>query len=206
MSVKIKILREKLSLGLHIVRLSEDSLARRMWNEQLLYGWPGLSDECGKIAKKLGIEDINTTSLSKIVYRKEATEACHCLNEKRLCEDMAGKRKCDKILAEGYGRKEYFSIAKPEQVRQYYATRTNMLAIAGNFSKDRRFKRTNWLCRCGQREEQEHLLRHCLVYDDIRARYHNLDNDDNLVPFFQEVLKKRDRIIEEEKKDNEEDD
>ena len=38
LSIKLRIWREKLSLGLHIVRLSEDSLARRMWSEQKLNG------------------------------------------------------------------------------------------------------------------------------------------------------------------------
>ena len=95
-----------------------------------------------------------------------------------------GKRKCEKILSEGYGRKDYFTKAKPEQVRQFFATRTDMLAIAGNFSVDRRrFQRTDWLCRCGKRQEQEHL-----------------NSDESLVPFFQEVLDKRDRILKEERK------
>ena len=201
LSIKLRIWREKLSLGLHIVRLSEDSLAKRIWTEQKLYGWPGLANECDKIVKELDIEDINITELSKEDFRKHTTEACHRLNEKRLRESMTGKRKCDKILSEGYGRKDYFNKAKPEQVRQFFATRTDMLAIAGNFSGDRRrFQRTNWLCRCGQREEQEHLLRHCYVYDDIRAKYGDLNSDESLVPFFQEVLAKRDRIVEEERK------
>ena len=91
----------------------------------------------------------------------------------------------------------------PAQVRMYFSTRTDMLAIAGNFSKDRRFQRTDWLCRCGHREEQEHLLRHCPLYDDIRSKYDELDSDESLVPFFQEVLDKRDKLYEKEKKDME---
>ena len=78
-----------------------------------------------------------------------------------------------------------------------------MLAIAGNFSHDRRFKRTDWLCRCGQREEQEHLRRHCPMYDDIRAKYGELESDESLVPFFKEVLEKRDKLLEKEKKERE---
>ena len=85
----------------------------------------------------------------------------------------------------------------------YFSTRTDMLAIAGNFSKDRRFQRTDWLCRCGHWEEQEHLLRHCPLYDDIRSKYDELDSDESLVPFFQEVLDKRDKLYEKEKKDME---
>ena len=85
---------------------------------------------------------------------------------------------------------------KPDKLRQYLATRTNMLAIAGNFFKDMRLQRTDWLCQCGQQEEQEHLLRQCQVYNDIQAKY------DDLNDLSQEVLTKRNRIFQKEKKDN----
>ena len=79
-----------------------------------------------------------------------------------------------------------------------------MLEIAGNFLKDRRwFEWTDWLYRCGQLEEQEHLPRHCPMYDDIREKYQDLDSDENLVPFFWEVLERRDKVNEKEKKDKE---
>ena len=122
--------------------------------------------EVQEISKELDIDDVNTTNLSKTAFRKTVTEACHQLNEARLREEMAGKTKCEKILADGYNRKEYFEKTVPGQVRQFFSMRTSMLAIAGNFSRDRRFERTDWLCRCGQREEQEHLRRHCPMYDD----------------------------------------
>ena len=201
LSMSLRIWREKASLALHIVRLSEDSLANQIWKEQMLYEWPGLAAEVKEITRKLGIEDVNTTELSKTEFRKTVTAACHQMNEVRLCEEMKGQTKCEKILAEGYGRKEYFKKTLPGQVCQYFATRTSMLAIAGNFSPDRRFERTDWLCVCGQREEQEHLLRHCPMYDDIRAKYEELESDESLVPFFQEVLEKRDKQMEKEKKE-----
>jgi hypothetical protein len=201
--MSLRIWREKASLALHIVRLNEDSLANRIWKEQILYEWPGLAAEVKEITMKLGIEDVNTTELSKAEYRKTVTATCHQLNELRLREEMTGKTKCEKILADGYGRKEYFEKTLPGQVREYFATRTSMLAIAGNFSRDRRFKRTDWLCRCGQREEQEHLRRHCPMYDDIRAKYGELESDESLVPFFKDVLEKRDKLLEKEKKERE---
>ena len=204
LSMKLRIWREKASLALHIVRLSEDSLANKVWKEQRLYGWPGLAAEVDMIKEDLDIEDVNTTKLSKKAFRQTVTEACHKYNEARLREEMSGKKKCEKIFSEGYGRKEYFRKKKPGQVRDFFATRTSMLEIAGNFSKDRRrFERTDWLCRCGQREEQEHLRRHCPMYDDIREKYEDLDSDENLVPFFREVLERRDKVNEKEKKDKE---
>ena len=97
---------------------------------------------------------MNTTKLSKTVFRKTVTVAYHQKNEERLLEEMRGNTKCEKILSDGYGRKQYFEKKLPEQVCQYFATRMSMLAIAGNFSHGRRFARTDWLCRCGQRRSR----------------------------------------------------
>ena len=41
------------------------------------------------------------------------------------------------------------------------------------------------------------------MYDDIRAKYAELESDESLVPFFQEVLEKRDKQLEKEKKERE---
>ena len=123
------------------------------------------------------------------------------MNEIRLRKLMEGKQKCEKILSESYGRKEYFSLTTPSKVRQFFATRVSMLALAGNFSRDMRFKRTNWLCRCGSREQQEHIRSHCVVYKSIRDKYEDLDDDNNLVMFFEEVLQERDRLEEKEREE-----
>ena len=46
-----------------------------------------------------------------------------------------------------------------------------------------------------------HLLSgKCDVYGEIRGRYGNLDNDNDLVKFFSEVLARRDKLEEEKKK------
>ena len=101
-----------------------------------------------------------------------------------LMDQMQEKTKCSKILTEGYGRKEYSVRLTPHEVREYFATRVNMIAIACNFSKDNRFRRTGWLCLCGEKEEQEHILKHCQKYEDIRMKYNEFEDDDCLVSFF----------------------
>ena len=57
-----------------------------------------------------------------------------------------------------------------------------------------------------EREEQEHLRSHCPKYDDIRSKYDDidddLDDDSNLVPFFREVLRRRDKLLEEKEEEN----
>ena len=134
-------------------------------------------------------------------YRAEVTAACHRINECRLRKVMEGKEKCVKILSESYGRKEYFNMTTPSQVRKYFSMRVSMVALAGNFSKDNRFRKTGWLCRCGSREREEHIRSHCVIYKDIRNKYGDLDDDDKLVAFFGEVLQRRDDMDEKEKEE-----
>ena len=67
-----------------------------------------------------------------------------------------------------------------------------MTEFAENFSKDKRFLRTNWLCRCGnERESEDHITKECLIYDDIRKEYEDLNDDSQLASFFSRVLERR---------------
>ena len=46
-----------------------------------------------------------------------------------------------------------------------------------------------------QREEESHLLEgSCTVYGDIRERYGDLEDDDDLVDFFNEILARREEL------------
>ena len=73
-----------------------------------------------------------------------------------------------------------------------------MMPFAGNYQRDQWFARTDWLCRCGQAKEEEgHLTSgNCEVYGDIRANYSDLNDDNQLVNFFKEILAKRDELEE----------
>ena len=46
-----------------------------------------------------------------------------------------------------------------------------------------------------EKEEERHILGgKCPVYKDLFEKFENLDNDDNLVDFFGEVLSRRDAL------------
>ena len=64
-----------------------------------------------------------------------------------------------------------------------------MLPLAGNFNQDRRFARTGWLCRCGvEREEELHITDSCPPFKDIREQFSNLEDINQLVQFFEQIL------------------
>ena len=71
-----------------------------------------------------------------------------------------------------------------------------LLPFAGNYNNSNKYKQTNWLCICKQSREEENHIRTCLVYQDIREKFGSLEDDENLVQFFSEVLARRDALEE----------
>ena len=78
----------------------------------------------------------------------------------------------------------------------HYRTRFSMQPFAGNYSNDKRFAMSAWLCHCKEsREEESHLLSvHCKIYGDLTLKYRDLTDDKSLVQFFNEVLARRDAL------------
>ena len=150
--------------------------------------------ETTTICETLHIEDCNTTLLEKDQYKKILIAACHKSNEKLLRSMARGK--CERIEVEQYGRKEYFGNKNIYIVRQQFRTRFGLQPFAGNFSNDRRFAHTNWLCKCQEaREEECHLTSgQCKVYGDLTEKYSDLTDVNSLVQLFQEVLSRRDQL------------
>ena len=71
-----------------------------------------------------------------------------------------------------------------------------MQLFAGNYSHDRGFKKSDWLCFCKDAQEDEaHLTSgQYKVYRDLCEKYSDLTDDDSLVQFFDEVLSRRDEL------------
>ena len=192
MALRVKI--EKILLVFHIRSLSKDTLANKIYLEQISQKWPGLAAETTQICHDLNIEDCNTTSQEKDIYKTILMKACHLSNEKSLRSLARGK--CERIVDEQYGRKDYFKMKNIYNVRNQFRTRFGLLAFAGNFSHDRRFASTNWLCKCTEaREEEAHLTSgQCKVYGDLTDKYCDLTDENSLVQFFKEVLARREEL------------
>ena len=106
------------------------------------------------------------------------------------------KEKGGRISSEEYGKKKYFEKKNIKNVRIQFRARYKMLPFAGNYGKDRRFSHSEWLCYCGEeKEEESHLLGgRCRIYGDIRDKYGELEDDEDLITFFNEVLERREEL------------
>ena len=201
----VRVMQHKVLLALHLRHLDQESLAARVYLEQQAMGWPGLASEVEQICEELNIENANTTKCDKSEYKLILSLACHRKNEDILRALAEGKEKCLRIGNEQYGQKEYLQNKCFSEVRNIYRTRYGQRDFAGNFSKDKKYRKTNWMCHCGQSKEQEiHITSgQCPVYSDIREKYLDFSNDEDLVSYLDEVLARRDLIqaMEQDEKD-----
>ena len=191
MDMKLRIWKEKVMLVLHIRSLNDNTLAKKIYEQQVEEGWPGLAKETKEICEELGIEDCNKTQLSKVEYKEVVKSALKMKDEELLRREAGDKRKCEKIMKESYGKKDYISNSKIAEVRSIFKARVGMTEFADNFSKDKRFLRTNWQCRCGyEKESEEHVKKECVIYEDLKDEF-DLNDDKQLASFFCKVLKRR---------------
>ena len=93
-------------------------------------------------------------------------------------------------------KKEYLLSKNMFNVREHYRTRYGLLSFAGNYSNNKKYASSNWLCRCSEaREEESHLTSgNCKVFGDLQDKFGDLSQDENLIKFFSEVLSRRDQI------------
>ena len=204
LDMKLRIYKEKLALISHIKNMDEKSLASQIYREQIENDWPGLAKEAKEICEDLGIEDVNISTMTKSEFKRLTMGAIEAKNESILRELAQEKTKCKNIMKEDYGRKKYVDENKIEDVRFRFKARVGLLPFAGNYSNDRRFIKTKWLCRCGEKEKEAHITSgNCPIYDDIWEKRGNLENNEDLVKFFSAVLERRDLLdrLEEEERD-----
>ena len=203
LSMKLRIWKEKLMMVMHLRQLGEETLAKKVYTEQRNNGYPGLVKETTKICKELHIEDCNTTLMSKAEYKVLLSQLLKVKDESLIREQAKEKSKCERIMREKYGKKDYISKLTIGEVRKFYRTRVGLLPFASNFKNDKRFARTNWMCRCEKEKENQSHIRNCSLYSDITEKYPSIEDDIDLVQYLHEVLTRRDLI---DNMENQEDD
>ena len=66
----------KLTFANAIKLLDEGSLARQIWDEQIINDWPGLSKESVELCKKLELPNIIKEDKKKIEWKSSVRKKC----------------------------------------------------------------------------------------------------------------------------------
>ena len=190
----LRVWQQKILLVHHIRSLDDTSLANMMYREQVKNNWPGLAKEAEQLCEKLQVEDVNMTSKPKTVYTAEVKKACKLMEDIMMKTETTDMEKMRVIRAEEWGIKDYVKNGSLWSVRKTWEARAFMLHVAGNYSHNNKYQATGWQCQAcvlQVREDQDHLSV-CQGYSDLRQGL-DLENDDDLVEFFRQVMARRER-------------
>lgn len=205
----------KIQLVNRIYNQEEDTLARRVYIEQLKHGWPGLALEVKNICKIIGIQNVN----EQIVPKEKIKEAVFYHHYKDLKEAMNNYKKLDGIKHQNFTEMQpYMKDKSIDKCRSKFRLRTEMLP----FFKDN--YRSSYRTLDKGQEEDDPGLRckdcqeeapptppardsqvHCLVCPAWSHLREDLDITDvrcidDMVKYFQRVIKAREEKSDCEKK------
>ena len=88
------------------------------------------------------------------------------------------------------------------EARNWFRSKFVLQPFAGNYTHNRKYAKSDWLCRClEEKEEESHITSgSCKVYGDLTSQFGDLKEDNNLVEFFNAVLDRRDSLEDEDRK------
>ena len=153
--MKLGIWKEKLRLARRIKK-QDGSLAKAIFDEQVVMGWPGLAKEVEVICKEVGLENV----YKKEVVREELEEAMFYANQKMIKEEMLKYEKL-KSVKDGDFRteQEYMEEKGVERARTAFRIRTRMLKkVKMNYKNNHRDNLKCENCDMMEDESQEHIM------------------------------------------------
>ena len=107
LSMRYRVWVEEIMFVHHLRRLDSQSLASRVYHEQLSNGWPGLTKEVTDICTDLLIESVHDTNLDKKEYKKVVLTACVDRDRMEMKQVMEEMSKCEDIINNDFKAQHY---------------------------------------------------------------------------------------------------
>ena len=166
-----------------------------MYSAQERLGLPGLWEECQE--SLLCFQIVNITGYTKGQWKREIDKKMKTKNTNDLLDKMKKNyKKIDhkKLSEERFELKPYFQNLQISQARTKFRLRSFMTrTVKLNFASDKQFAADLWTCwHCPMIDSQSHVIV-CPAYQEFRHGK-NLENDQDLVYYFQKVIKLRDEM------------
>ena len=144
--------------------------------------------ECQEYLVKFDISDI--MQYTKSQWKNTVKKNIKNLNKDTLIHTMKSYTKLDhkKFMTEEFQLQSYMTGLNIEQARHKFRIRSFMTkTVKMNFPNDIKYKKQLWKCQhCPNIDTQSHKVS-CPAYQHLRL-HKNLDNDQDLVSFFQGVI------------------
>ena len=189
LSMKHRIWYEKINF-VQVLRNLKEGLAKEIYEQQLVQGWPGLAKEVKEICNEVDIPDANQV----VISRKCLKLAFRNHDSKEIREKMLSYKKLDKIKNDDPTEaKDYMRKKSLADCRIIFRVRTEMIDIKDNMRGKYKGKNINCeTCDMKVAESQGHVMV-CSGYQELRIG-RDMEQDGDLAAYFRDVLLEREKI------------
>ena len=191
---------EKLTLLYHIINSDKDSLVKEVYETQIKFKFPGLTQECIELIKELGLPNIMSENdrekISKLKWKQLIKKAIMEKCESELKSEILKLKKLKNgpMESETLKTKHYLKTNKLKDARILFKYRSKMLDFKFNYKNDVIYSKEMWSCDSCQSaiESQDHIL-WCPAYVDLREGK-SINEDKDLIAYFAAVMKIREEL------------
>ena len=178
--------------------MSDDSLAKQVFNEQIQNEWPGLTKEVKNICYEWCVRDVTKKWQSEPKaneWKEVLKKAAHVQNSKSLLKKMMKMSKLEEYIdsEEEYEIKDYVKDLNMHDARVNFKLRSKMFPCKDNFRSDPVNVASKWLCKaCEVVDSQSHILT-CPAYQQLREGK-SLDSEKDVIEYYRKVMVIRSKL------------
>ena len=194
LSVEYRVYQKKLMFLHYLINLDKSSLANEIFETQKDYNLPGFVQEGRSLFRKFSLPNIidDDITFSKCQWKRLVKSSVYDNYEDYLKKKISAssKLKNGPMATETFEEKEYITNMTLNDSRTLFRIRSKMTSVKMNQVSDKNNAMKLWKCNeCGNIDTQSHIL-WCPFFASIRDGK-SVDNDSDLVEYFQEVFKIR---------------
>ena len=194
-SVEHRINENKLIFLQYLIDQDDSNLSKEIYQIQKSLNFPGFVSESRRLIQRYKLPDIiDGKSMSKIKWRTSVKNAIKSCYENELQEKMTtSKLKDGPLVDEIFEKKDYITAMNISDARTNFRLRSNTTNCKMNRKSDPGYAANLWKCdACGNLDTQCHIM-WCPAFTPLREGL-DVDNDKDVVHYFQEVFKIRENM------------
>ena len=180
LELRFEVMKRKLNFVNSIKNLDENSLAKKIFDEQVKHSWPGLITECDELCDTLNLPRISSNTIS----RGDIDNAVRESNKDKLMNEMSNLSKLkDMKMKDEFEMQPYFSNKNVHEARTMFRVSSGMFPCKLNFRSDPAFSRELWLCdSCESQVDSMSHVAICPAYQPLRVGK-DIGNDKDLAEY-----------------------
>ena len=194
LSMDYRVKQKKLMFLHYLVHMEDETLAKQTFNAQKDLNLPGFLSEGRTLLGYFNLPNLvdNQLDISKSQWRNKVNKAIKLKYEEELkgIISKSTKLKDGPMRGEQFEENQYLKEMSMMDARTLFRIRSQTTTVQMNQRSDKSHAKNLWKClECGNIDSQSHIV-WCPFFSELREGK-SLDNNDDLVKYFQQIFKIR---------------